>query len=229
LDAAKRALSPELYAQEYECSFDAAVVGSVYGTILDAADAEGRIGAAPAVPNVPVDTSWDLGISDATAIWFSQAIGDRVRFVDYYEASGEGFAHFAKVLDARGYTYGRHIAPHDIAVRELGTGKSRIETARAAGIRFEVAPNLPVEDGIEAVRQMLATAEIDATKCAQGLEALRMYRREWDERNKVLRPRPVHDWTSHAADALRYRAVARRRRAPAEQKPVVINPGAWLS
>lgn len=229
LDAAKRALSPELYAQEYECSFDAAIVGSVYGTLLDAAMAAGRIGAVPVVADVPVDTAWDLGVSDATAIWFTQDVAGELRVVDYYEASGEGLPHYANVLKARGYKYGRHIAPHDIAVRELGTGKSRLEVARECGIKFEMAPQMPVEDGIEAVRQTLPRMWFDAEKCGTGLEALRMYRREWDDKNKVLRPRPVHDWTSHAADAMRYRCGAWKPRAPVKPMPTVNMRGAWLS
>jgi len=229
LAEARRTMSAELYAQEFECSFDSAVVGSVYGSLLDQAITEGRVGRVDVDPALPVDTSWDLGVADATCIWFTQEIRGEIRVVDYYEASGEGLAHFGQVLKDRGYRYGRHIGPHDIAVRELGTGRSRIETARDHGIRFEIAANIPIEDGIEAVRMILPRCWFDADRCQQGLEALRMYRREWDERNKVLRPRPVHDWTSHAADAFRMRAVAHKARATPKPMPSPNMRGAWLA
>ena len=129
------------------------------------------------------------------------------RFIDYYESSGEGLAHYAEVLAKKGYRYGQHIGPHDIAVREWGTGKSRIETARGMGLNFTVAQNLPVMDGIEAVRQVLAAAWFDKEKCGPGLSCLWGYQREYDDR---------HDWTSHGADAFRYAAVGWKK--PVEWK-----------
>lgn len=196
------------FRQEYLCDFAAAVQGAYYGLPMNAAEAEGRIGRVPHDPALPVETWWDLGIGDATAIWFAQRAGAEVRLIDYYESSGVGLAHYARVLQERGYVYGRHVAPHDIAVRELGTGKSRQEVAAALGIRFETAPRLDVADGIEAVRNLLPRCWLDAEKCARGIAALREYRREWDDKLKAFKMRPLHDWTSHAADALRYGAVA---------------------
>lgn len=200
---AQKALTPEQFAQEYECSFDAAVMGAYYGRLLDEAQEEGRICSVPHDPVARVDTWWDLGVGDSTAIWFVQTVGRELRVIDHYEMTGEGLAHYAKVLAGKPYTYGRHIAPHDIAVRELGSGQSRLEIARGLGIKFEVAPRLPVDDGINAVRLTIPKCWFDAERCRQGIEALRLYRKDYDEKMKVFRDRPRHDWASHSADAFR--------------------------
>lgn len=206
LEAARREMSAEQYAQEFECSFTAGVRGAYYARLIEEAETGDRILGVPYEPLLPVDTAWDLGMGDSTAIWFSQTSpGGEVRLIDYYEASGEGLAHYAKVLEARGYVYGRHVAPHDIRVRELGTGRSRLEIAGGLGIRFDIAPALAVEDGIEAVRALLPKCFFDSDRCAAGLDALRNYRRTGEGGP------PSHDWTSHAADAFRYLAVTRRK------------------
>ena len=205
LEAARQSMDAAEYAQEFECSFAAAVRGAYYAELIDAAEVAGRIRDIAVEPQLPVHTAWDLGMDDATAIWFFQVepSGDW-RFVDYYEASGEGLAHYAKVLQDKGYIYGTHVAPHDIRVRELGTGKSRWERASDLGIRFAIAPQLQVSDGIDAVRHKLPRCWFDSTRCADGVRALRTYRKEWREKNNVYADRPRHDWTSHCADAMRY-------------------------
>ncbi|RHH25982.1 terminase large subunit domain-containing protein [Desulfovibrio legallii] len=205
LEAARQSMDEAEYAQEFECSFAAAVRGAYYAELIDAAEVAGRIRDITVEPQLPVHTAWDLGMDDATAIWFFQVepSGDW-RFVDYYEASGEGLAHYAKVLQDKGYLYGTHVAPHDIRVRELGTGKSRWERASELGIRFAIAPQLQVSDGIDAVRHKLPRCWFDSTRCADGVRALRTYRKEWREKNNVYADRPRHDWTSHCADAMRY-------------------------
>ena len=199
----RKILSEDAYQQELECSFDASVVGSYYGRLLDTAQEEGRIGGVPYDPAVTVETWWDLGVGDSTAIWFVQRAGREIHVIDHYEMTGEGLHHYAKVLASKPYIYGRHIAPHDIAVRELGTGRSRLEIAAELGVKFDVAPRLPVDDGINSVRMTLPKCWFDATKCKAGLEALRMYRKDFDDRLKVFRDKPKHDWTSHSADAFR--------------------------
>jgi hypothetical protein len=137
-------------------------------------------------------------MDDEMAIWFVQRVGREIRLIDYYANSGEGLAHYAKVLKRAPYNYSRHIGPHDIEVRELGTGKSRKETAEEMGLRpFEVAPKLEVQDGIEAVRNLLPRCWFDAEKCADGIRALKNYRKDWDENRGVWLPRPRHDWASH--------------------------------
>ena len=145
---------------------------------------------------------------------FCQRSGREVRLIDYYEASGVGLDHYARALGGRPYVYGEHLLPHDAEVRELGTGKSRVETLASLGIRPRVLPAMRVEDGINAARNLLPQCWFDAARCAGGLEALRQYRREWDERLRAFRPRPLHDWTSHAADAFRYLAQGLRADDP---------------
>ncbi|HIU17699.1 MAG TPA: PBSX family phage terminase large subunit [Candidatus Avidesulfovibrio excrementigallinarum] len=198
--------------------------GSYYGKLLQAADSEGRIGRVPVEPNLLVHTAWDLGVSDSTAIWFFQYLPagrfGEWRFVDYYEASGEGLAHYAAVLAQKGYRYGQHIGPHDLAVRELGSGKSRIETARGLGLNFTIARNLPVVDGIEAARQVLAAAWFDKQACGKGLACLWGYQREYDDARSCFKTSPLHDWTSHGADAFRYAATGFATPAAARFDPL---------
>ncbi|MDR2696767.1 MAG: hypothetical protein LBC79_10380, partial [Deltaproteobacteria bacterium] len=190
---------------------------------IDALESLGRIGPLSVDPLLPVHTAWDLGMDDSTAIWFFQTEKGGVwRVADYYENSGEGLKHYADVLQARGYRYGRHIAPHDIAVRELGTGKSRLETARALGLRFTIARNLPVMDGVNAARRQLENCFFDGARCAAGIKALRQYRKAWHEKADVYGS-PVHDWTSHAADAFRYAAVGMMPERTGERQEKTIN------
>lgn len=223
LAAARRAMSEEQYAQEFECSFDAAIMGAYYGKLLAAAERQGRIGAVPWEPALPVHTAWDLGIGDSTAIWFCQRAGRETRLIDYCEASGVGLDHYARALGERPYVYGEHLLPHDAEVRELGTGKSRVETLMSLGIRPRVLPAMKVEDGINAARNLLPQCWFDAALCAGGLEALRQYRREWDDRLGAFRPRPLHDWTSHAADAFRYLAQGLRTEEPGWGRPIAYS------
>lgn len=206
---------PDKYDWIWEGNPRVIAEGSYYGKLLQQAEQDGRIGKVPCEPQLLVNTAWDLGMSDSTAIWFFQHLPvghmGEWRFIDYYEASGEGLAHYAEVLARKGYRYGVHLAPHDIAVRELGTGRSRLETARNLGINFAAVKNLPIMDGIEAARQVLGAAWFDRDKCAKGLNCLYGYRREYDDARAAYRDYPLHDWTSHGADAFRYAAVGYQR------------------
>lgn len=222
LQSARMVMTEDEYAQEFECSFAAAVKGAIYSKELAAA--QSRIREVPYDPTLPVDTDWDLGIGDAMSIWFSQSLkSGEVRLIDYYEASGEGFPHYAAVLQQRGYVYGQHWAPHDIEVRELGSGRSRMEVAAGLGIRFRVVPRLhgavgqEVEDGIHAVRMLFPRCYFDAVKCKAGLEALANYRRDYNQRLNEFKAVPVHDWSSHAADS--FRGLAVRHQVPREKRP----------
>ena len=210
-----KASDPNKYDWIWEGNPRQIVEGSYYGKLLQAAEEQGRIGQVPVEPNLLVHTAWDLGMSDSTAIWFFQHLPvgrfGEWRFVDYYEASGESLAHYAEVLARKGYRYGMHIAPHDIAVRELGTGKSRWETARGLGINFTTAKQLPLMDGIEAARQVLGAAWFDRERCAKGLNCLYGYKREYDAARATFRDAPLHDWSSHGADAFRYAAIGFQR------------------
>jgi len=213
LELARRDLTEEQYAQEFECSFDAAVVGAYYGKLMARAEAERRIAGVPYDPAAPVWTAWDLGIRDATAIWFAQVIGREIRIIDYYEASGVDLGHYVRVINARPYACAGHIVPHDAQAKELGTGKSRLEVMESLGLRpITLAPLHRVEDGINAVRMFLPKCWFDARKCARGIDALKLYRAEYDDKLQALRPHPVHDWTSHAADSFRYLALTLDRR-----------------
>ncbi len=214
LALARRDLSDEQYAQEFECSFDAAVTGAYYGKLMLRAQEEKRIAGVPYDPAALTWTAWDLGIRDATAIWFAQTVGREIRIIDYYEAAGVDLGHYVRELNAKPYVYAGHIVPNDAQARELGTGKSRLEVMESLGLKnITVAPLHRIEDGINAVRVFIPKCWFDAGKCARGLDALQLYRSEYDEKLRVLQAGPLHDWTSHAADAFRYLAMGMERRA----------------
>ncbi len=199
-----RSMMPENeYLQEFECSFDAAITGAYYASEIQRAQEDGRISRVPYDKSLKVNTAWDLGVSDSTAIWFYQQVGREIRIIDYYEAAGHGLDHYAGILDKRGYLYGTHYAPHDIQVRELGSGKSRLETARGLGIKFSVLPADSVQDGISTARMLISRMWFDEVRCATGLDALRQYREKRDEK-RGINLGPLHDWSSHSADAFRY-------------------------
>ena len=204
LAAAKRVMSKDLYEQEFQCSFQAAITGSYYGKIIEELEKNNRITEVPYDDNLKTETWWDLGLKDSTAIWFVQRLQSQLRVIDYYENSGEGLDFYADVLDSKPYKYDRHIAPHDIKVRELGAyGKSRLETALELGISFDIAPKLSIEDGIEMVRKTLPQCYFDKNKTYQGTEALKAYQKKWDERNQCFKNRPTHNFASHPSDAFR--------------------------
>jgi phage terminase large subunit len=221
--ALRQRLTAEEFAQEMECSFEAPNSGAFYARLLDQAERDGRITRVPHDPRLPVETWWDLGMDDATAIWFVQMLpgAGEVRVIDYAEASGEALAHYAQLLAARGYTYSTHRLPHDAQVRELGTGRSRVEMLTALGVRpVRVGRALPVVDGINAAKMLMPRCWWDGEKTARGRAMLRRYRREWLEERGVWSAKPVHDETSHAADAFREGAVSYREpRDPAAAPP----------
>jgi len=221
LRSAKEAMTSDQYAQEYECSWVANVPGAIFGKELEAAMEEGRISRVPHDPTVKVDTFWDLGVGDSTAIWFVQSVGRAVHFIDCYENRGEGLPHYVNVLSKKNYLYGDHFAPHDIEVRELGSGKSRREIAWDLGLNFRVVPKLPLEDGLHAAQMLIPRSWFDAEKCKQGLVALRQYHRGYNERARSFRTTPVHDWSSHFADALRYTAVGIKETVKSSRPPQI--------
>lgn len=205
---AKEQMGEDKFAQEYECSFEAAIQGAYYAEALKRVRDDGRLGKVPYERGVAVHTAWDLGVSDSTAIWFVQTVGREVRVIDYHEGSGVGLDEYAKVLKDKGYVYGTHYLPHDITVRELSTGKSRLETLRNLGVdNVVVVPQHNVNDGINAVRRLLDRCWFNEETTKRGVECLWQYRRDWDERGKIWRNNPLHDWTSHGADAFRYFAA----------------------
>ena len=217
----REGMSEELIQQEYYCSFEGVQVGAYYGKQIALAEMEKRVGNVPYEPEVGVETWWDLGIGDSTAIWFTQSVGREIRVIDYYESSGEGLPHYAKKLQELPYVYTTHHAPHDIEVRELGSGRSRKETAASLGLVFQVVPNLAIEDGIEAARSLLSRCWFDRQKCSRGLDALASYHKAFDEKLKDWKSYPQHDWSSHAADAFRYLAVGHRTAKVKTQTPQI--------
>jgi len=237
--AAQKQLSEDQYNQEYECSFDAAIIGAFYGKEMMRVDAEGRIGNVPHDPEFPVFTAWDIGREDQTAIWWYQNVANQIRVLDHFSVSGgliedyiDGDFQPGSITEEilsrqkeRGYRYERHWLPHDARAKTLGSdGKSIVEKlSRYLGqSTLAIVPNLSITDGIQAVRTVLPRCWFDH-KCnkdsTDGVEALRQYQREYDEDKKAFKTTPKHDWASDSADSFRYLAVAERRRIAANVKP----------
>jgi phage terminase large subunit len=196
-----------IFLQEYYCSYTAAIMGAYYAKQYEQAEKENRFTNIPYDPALKVHTVWDLGISDAMAVGFWQSAGLERRLIDYVEVTGKGLPEMAKILQEKPYVYGKHFAPHDIKVRELGTGKSRLEVAEGLGIKFELVPEVSIQDGIDAGRRFFAKIWIDKTKCKDWLRLIPQYTKEFDEDKKIYKDKPNHDWTSHGADMFRYSAL----------------------
>lgn len=207
LKSAQRGMSPAEYAQEFLCSWDAAIRGAYWAAEMEKAEQEGRITNLVPIYGQLVHIALDLGVNDATAAWFFQLDGERVRMVDYAEYTNMGLPQIVQDWRVRGYVYGKVICPHDINVTSLSTGQTRRDTLRGLGCDLIVAPKGDVIDGINAVRGLLPRITFDRDKCRDGIEALRQYRADWQDKKNVLALRPVHDWCSHGADAMRYLAV----------------------
>ncbi len=206
-------MSEEMIEQEFYCSFLGVVDGSYYGTLMSEARADGRITSVPYDSSEPVYTAWDIGRGDSTAIWFFQMYGLEYRFIDYFESRGKKLAYYAKTLDQKGYHYGGHIMPHDAGHMMLATGMSISMQLQKLGQRniktLQREHKLVDELGIQEVRNVLTMSVFDEKKCARGIECLENYQRKWDEKNKVFSRQPLHDWTSHGADAMRYMSMGR--------------------
>lgn len=210
-----------LIRQEYYCDFNAALQGAYYERQMNMLTEQKRLGDVPHDPALEVHTAWDLGVDDSMTIWCFQLApqGREVQVIDYLEGSGEGLPYYIRQLREKSvkgnWVFGTHYAPHDIKSRELTTGQTRWQTALTLGIRFTVVPkDNAIEDGIEAVRQLLPRCRFDAKACYRGIEALKSYRKQWDEKLKVYRSTPLHDWASHGADAFRTLAGGLRARSP---------------
>ena len=207
----------DVYGHIWDGEFALVFSGAYYVKELLALKDEGRLCSLSVDPLLPVHVSWDLGIGDSTALWFFQVVGSDIRVVDFYENHGQGLPHYASVLAAKGYKYGTDWVPHDAKVRELGTGRTRVETLTALGRKPQVIPNHTLMDGINAVRQTLPKCWFDEKRTEYGLDALRQYRSEFKEDDAVFNDKPLHDWTSHAADSFRYLAMAWRLMTPAKE------------
>lgn len=221
--AVKEGMPEDLVDQEFHVSFDAPIVGSYYGRLMKLALDQGRLGNYPFDPRLPVWTHWDIGIGDQTSIWFTQFHFTEIRIIDYLANSGEGLPYYIRKLrekaDELGYMYEGHNAPHDIEVREFTNGKSRLETARNLGLRFKVIPRGDVPTGIDAVRAILPRCYFNLDTCGKGIEALRQYKKAWNEEADCFSDSPLHDWCSHPADAFRTMAMGMRIRPVQKNRP----------
>lgn len=200
----RKELDEEEFAQELECSFSSPNSGAYYAKMLDEAEREGRICQVLYDPALPLYTSWDLGIDDSTAIWFFQITrSGEWRWLEYFEDSGAGLDYYVKALKERKYTYTKHYLPHDVEVRELtNAGRSRRQFLDGLGVRpIVVVPACNPADRISASRQIIPRSFFNSTGCADGLKKMRNYKREWNEHSGVWRSNPLHDSTSHCADA----------------------------
>ena len=224
-------MDESLIQQEFYCDFNAANQGAYYGRQMEDAENQDRIKIIEYEPELPVETIWDLGISDSTAIIFLQILGGReFRLIDYYESNNEPLEHYLKYVLNKPYQYSKHWAPHDIQVREYTTGMSRWEAAKNykdengknMGIKFKIVPNISIQDGIDATRRLLPKCWFDTKKDQKKgnalsgvwwlVNALKSYHKEYDEKRHCYRDNPLHDWSSHAADAMRYLSVASKSR-----------------
>jgi hypothetical protein len=222
LDAARKEMGDDKYNQEFECNFDSPIEGSYYGKIINDLEAKNRITTIERDDLCKSYAAWDLGISDSTSIWICQTVGKEVRLIDYVENHGVGLDWYIRWLKDNDYEGFTQFLPHDVEVRELGTGKSRKEVLQEAGLDITVAPRLSIADGIQATRRLLPQCWFDH-KTKTGLDALRNYRREYNERQQVFYDKPLHDWSSHAADAFRYLAISLDQDETSWQSDLPIN------
>lgn len=213
----KEGMSEILIQQEYYCSFDQGAEGAYYAKLLNKAELERRLTSVSSDPHASVDTYWDLGVGDETVILFTQNVGQEIHLIDMYRNQGEGLNHYAKVIQdkahASNWKYGEHYAPHDIQVRELGSGaQTRLEIARELGINFSIVPNLPISEGIELARGVFHRLWIDTEKCNFFIKAAENYHKHYNEKLNVYSDKPVHDWSSHTMDAFRMLAIMQNKR-----------------
>jgi phage terminase large subunit len=221
------------FEQEYECSFNAAVVGSLLGREMAAVRDEERIrDDVVAIEGAPVHRAWDLGMTDDTSIWFWQVQGGQIAILDCYSSSGVGLEHYAEMIEAKhkqyGWEHGDDCVPHDAMVKEMGTGKTRVETMAGIGLHPLLVPWATMQDGLNAARRALPLC-VFHSRCQDGINALEQYQREWNDELKTFRANPLHNWASHYADAFRYLAQAwreapRRVISPPLQRGWVIPP-----
>ena len=225
-------MAPEQYAQELECSFESALIGSYYGSYLETAQTEGRVTVVPHQSHLPVHTAWDLGVTDATAIWFVQPVGTALHVIDYLEATDHGLEWYVRALREKPYVYGRHYFPHDIAARDWSQdGRTRLQIAESLGLKPAVVVpadgcRQPHPGGAHPVAALL----FDTAACHQGLEALKAYRREWNEQRRTWNDTPLHDWsTRHVGPAHVRRGVRRAAHAGHADDPGDRRAGQWVA
>lgn len=208
------ARDPDEYRNVWEGECLSTLAGAIYAKELQAADDQERIRTVPYDALKQVHTFWDLGWADNTSIWFAQSVGQELRLIDYYSNSQQPLQHYIQVLQNRGYTYGTDWLPHDAKAKSLATGRSVEEIMLAMGRKVQITPNLSIFDGINAARTIFGRCFFDKERCAEGLQALRHYRYKVDPDTKQLSGMPLHDESSHGADAFRYFAISIADDAP---------------
>lgn len=221
-DIRAEGVSDELIQQEYYCSFNRGVEGSYYGRLVERCRNERRICSVPYETRSPVHTAWDIGYGDSTAITFWQEIGGEIRIIDFYEAQGEGIAHYVKLIQSKPYVYGSHYFPHDAGSGSIQTGRTLQDVAYEQGLKtILLERENDIQIGIEAVRALLSIAYIDETKCRHLIKCLENYHKKFNDKTQAYSEAPVHDWCSHAADSVRYMANARTQfgRGPGSMTP----------
>ena len=227
LKDAQKEMGDDKYNQEFECSFNAAVEGSYYGKLIGDLEQDNKLTEIIRDDLCKTYCAWDLGIGDSTAIWVMQIVGQEYRVIDFVENHGQGLEWYVNWLRDANWHKAEQILPHDVEVRELGTGKSRLEVLRESGLDVRVLPRLNVDDGIQAVRRMLPKCWFNMPKVKLGVDCLRNYRREFDEKRNVFYEKPLHDWSSHAADAFRYLALGLEQ-TNTWSKPLTVNTR-WIT
>lgn len=199
------------------------IKGAYYAEQMEQARTDGRVLKIPSLPGVPVNTFWDLGYNDTTAVWFHQRVGMEHRFIDYIEANGKDLTHFANELQLRKYTYDKHYLPHDAENKTLAAGGKSIRELLQKMLpnqKFEVVPRTDnLVSAINQTRAVISACYFDEDKCADGIAALEAYRREWDEKLDAFKPEPLHDWASNGADAFRQFAQGYREIYRGAPKP----------
>jgi hypothetical protein len=220
----RRMMTEDTYSQELLCSFEAAIRGAIYRNEMAAMDADGRICGVPYDPSVPVWTGWDLGIRDPTVVVCAQVVGREIHVIDYYEACDEDLTHYVKWLDSKPYRYATHLLPHDAAARELGSGKTRQETLIGHGLKTRVVPQQAKADSINAVKMLLPRCWLDRVKTERLRECATYYHADFNDRMGVFKPEPVHDWSSHAVDALATLALGLREARPTDIDSILTRP-----
>ena len=223
LDAALKEMGEDKYNQEFEVNFHTPVEGAYYGSLINNLEFKQQINDSVIRDDIcKTFVSWDLGMGDSTAMFVAQSAGQEIHIIDFLENHGQGLDYYINWLRDNRYDTAEQLLPHDIQVRELGTGKSRLEVLEEAGLNCRVVPKLGIDDGIQAVRRMLPRCWFN-TKVKDAVDLLRNYRRTYDEKRDVFFDKPLHDFTSHAADSFRYLAVGLNETDDGWDKPLEIN------
>lgn len=214
----REGMSEDMIQQEYYCSFEGVQQGAIFGKQMEEAERAGRICGVPWQTEFSVDTWWDIGTGDPTAIWFTQNIGREIHVIDYYENSGVGVGidHYVKHLQGMPYVWGTHNGPHDIEAHSFAAnGKSTLEVARNLGLKFVVVPRCDhKQDSINAARAIIPRCWFDAKKTERGRLALVSYQYLWDEKRKTFSSVPWHSWASNGADAFQQLGMGHKTAVP---------------